>query len=151
MTAQISEKLVIDHPDLDVGDRHLYRVVRGDPHAGRQQLACCETIARPNPPRHSICTALYRGHIACYRLGPDGDLRLTGFRYPDFSRRRDKAAGTQDEDEAITGDFWLDLRPGFFRESLYVPFVDGKVVLDRTRWIQQAPRDGHPLAALRRP
>lgn len=38
-------------------------------------------------------------------------------------------------DEMITGDFWLVLKPHFRAPRTYVPFIDGGVVTDESRWV----------------
>lgn len=151
MTAQIPEQLIVEHPGLDFGKRYLYQVVVGNPADGRMSLSTYRTIARPAHRPHVMSTALYRGCVSTYRLDAAGNLFLSGFSYPRVPARRDSNEDFDPQHEMLTGHFWLDLRHGFFTESLYVPFVDGQVQCDRHLWIEDPPKDQHPLAHLRRP
>ena len=36
--------------------------------------------------------------------------------------------------EVVVGDFWLDMRPIFFEEIVYVPFKDGKIITNKKEW-----------------
>ncbi|NIB45133.1 hypothetical protein HBA55_36480 [Pseudomaricurvus alkylphenolicus] len=40
-------------------------------------------------------------------------------------------------DEEITGDFWLVLKPSFRASRTYVPFINGRVVTDQSRWVKE--------------
>jgi hypothetical protein len=140
MTAQAPEKLTNDYPGLDFAGLKLYRVIT--------EFSSSERRGKPYPFRHrakepsgTVSTAMWRGHIACYRLTAEGRLQLEGFEYPP----RDDVAGER-VSETLQGEFWLVLGDSFFGSRTYVPFRNGIVVTDRAQWL----RDERPNTSLER-
>ena len=140
MTAQAPDKLTNDCPGVDFAGLKLYRVVTAFSSSDRR--------GKPYPFMHhakealgTVGTALWRGHVSCYRLTAEGRLQLEGFEYPtggDVTRER--------VSEALQGEFWLVLGDSFFGSRTYVPFRNGVVVADRSQWL----RDERPNTSLER-
>lgn len=59
---------------------------------------------------------------------PSRALVLDRFEYP-YQDRADKPVG-----EPLTGDFWMLFREGYFGYRIYVPFLQGRIVTDRSQW-----------------
>jgi len=140
MTAQAPEKLTSDHADIDFAGLQLYQVVsefsvsdrRGKPYPLAQ---------RPREDSGAVSSALWRGHIGCYRLTREGRLQLEAFEYPTRNGVTRESAS-----ETLRGEFWLVLGHSFFDPRTYVPFRDGTIVADRREWI----RDERPSTSLER-
>lgn len=80
---------------------------------------------RPHPSKVVQCTALWRGYVSAYRLTVDGSLVLTRLVYP-FT----EDAAPDEANEALRGDFWLDLRDDFLLDGIRVQFRQGRIVVD---------------------
>lgn len=109
----------------------MHAVVRGDIHTndgwGSEPYRARKRPA-PAPGGHS--TALRRGYIAHYRLNQDGSLDLVSYSYPVSGPPGHDPVG-----ETFEGDFWLVMRETAFGPRTYIPFRDGKVVVDRVAWV----------------
>lgn len=73
-------------------------------------------------------SSCWRGYVAYYELSKLGTLRL--IKYQDLSGR------DQPVNEILSGDFWLQMSNVGEYEYLYVPFVNGKIVTDKKRWLR---------------
>src|SRR5689334_9271452 len=122
MTAQTPEQLKSDYRGIDFGGLELYRVVsefsisdrRGKPYP---------LTSRAKEISGAVSSDLWRGHVACYRLTSEGQLRLEGFEYPTR-----EGVTRETVSETLRGEFWLVLGDSFFGPRTYVPFRNGVVV-----------------------
>ncbi len=64
------------------------------------------------------------------RLHADGRLALERFEFP-FAER---GTPSQECNAYFVGEFAITLRPFFFGPNTFMPFVDGKVIVDRSNW-----------------
>ncbi len=114
------EQFVNEHPRVDVSPLKLYFV-------------SAELPVEPSPPVDALrCTALWRGYIGTWRLNADGTLNLLKYTFPHFD---DEESTIQEfAPKAVRGDFELTFRPFFHGPSTDIPFVDGRVIEDKTNW-----------------
>lgn len=128
MTAQIADKLVNNFNGIGFGGLRLYSVLRGEP----LDISSMEKYSFKNSPNKNkleVSSACWDGYACSYELSEKGGLSLVGFWYPlSFDTKPDKVL------EVLEGDFWLCLRKEFFEQSVFVPFRDGKIVVDRGEW-----------------
>jgi hypothetical protein len=128
MTIQAPEVLLVDPGSIELPAMRLYSILVGnidDP----KTIRSYNFKTKGAEAKIRVSTALWRGYISTYRLRADGTLMLERLEYP-FATR-----ATSDEvHEVLEGDFWLDLRETFVGEGVKVPFSQGKIVGDRTRW-----------------
>lgn len=130
MTSQIPDKLHNDSGAVDLNGLRLYGVLVDAPERRhRWRGEAYESAAKATPDRKYTCTALWRGHVSVYRLTVDGTITLEAFEYP-FHRGRDP----DPVGECLRGDFWLMLSRSFADYKVYVPFRDGRIVVDRAQW-----------------
>lgn len=136
MTVQAPEKLVNEHPRVDLSGLSLYGVIRGDCRSNHGYGDGNAFMTRPSPPADAtVCTALWRGYIATFVLQADGRLRLECFEYPlDIENWR-----RQEVNELLVGDFWMLMTHVFFGPRTYVPFRDGAIVEDKEQWFTEEP------------
>jgi hypothetical protein len=124
VTAQEPEKLINEHT-VDFGWLKLYFL-----HCPGGEFDCFPKP--PSPPDSTMSrTSLWRGYIATFRLCADGRLELVGYEYPTEPYRNFHFEPVND---FLTGDFSLIFRPFFFGPSTRVPFRNGVIVEDRSRW-----------------
>jgi hypothetical protein len=135
MTAQFSETLIADAGSIELPTMRLYEIVTGDIDKPRPWPTYV-FATKGDAKKMTMCSALWRGYISSYRLTAQGTLILERLEYP-FT----EDVQPVDVHEPLNGDFWLDLRESFMGDGFLVPFVDGKVVADRTRW---KPTEGVP-------
>ncbi len=133
MPEQLPEKLINEHPEVDLGDLKLYAIIRGDAPAKPTWRNQYRFQQAPRPSNAAVCKVLWRGYMGQFRLLADGRLRLEGFDYPFAPLQPADPA-----DEYLTGDFWLLMKVRFFGECTYIPFTDGRIVTDPTRWVRAA-------------
>jgi hypothetical protein len=126
MTAQIPESFTNDCARVDFGRASLYGVFRRD-ESGNEILATPGDI-EPKPDKRSVCSANWKGYIGRYRLDADGRLWLEAYGYP-FSEQADTIVRAH-----IDGDFFLDIRESFLTLPFHVPFENGRIVEDKSRW-----------------
>jgi len=128
MTSQVPDILVVEPGSIDLPQMELHGVVIAsidDPKA----WTCYKFANKGSEGKMTMCTALWKGYISTYRLKIDGTLVLERLEYP-FSRGVDP----DEVNEPLQGDFWLDLREWFMGSGVMVPFVDGKIVAEKTHW-----------------
>src|SRR5262245_29658553 len=108
MTAQAPEKLINEYPGIDLAGLKLYRVVI--------EFSSSERRGKPYPFKHrakeqqgTVSTALWRGHVSCFRLSGEGTLYLEGFEYPTRN-----SVTRETVSESLQGEFWLVLGDSFF-------------------------------------
>ena len=138
MTAQASDILINEHPRIELGGLHLYGVIRNDIRSNHGWVDRYLLASPPNPPHDTVrCSALWRGYTATFRLDENGSLTLLSYRY----RLSLSKAKTEMINERLNGDFWLVLKPAFFAPRTYVPFIDGKIVEDESKWVVEDRED----------
>ncbi len=110
---------------VNLRNRRLYSINAGPwhPEMGPSGRAPFKSV--PSEPK-LIC----RCHFV---LEENGDLYLKKFTYP-----HSRSVFSDVVNEKLTGDFWLTFRWRPFGDGLYVPFVDGVIVFDRSQWKTQA-------------
>lgn len=128
MTAQVAETL-INNNEVDFGDYALYSVCVGDPEDSRN-LKEYPFKQKADSEKFMLNTACWRGYVSAYELMPSGKLRLIRFEYSIGHNPDDY----DEVDEVLEGDFWLDLRTGFFGAKMLVPFENSQIVTDRSKW-----------------
>lgn len=136
MTNQVPDILIVDSGAIELPAMELYGIVAGnlDEPASRGPYLF---VTKANKAKTTICSALWHGYVSTYRLGPDGSLTLEQLAYP-FTR----GVAPDEVHEILCGDFWLDLRTSFTGDGVQVPFANGKIIEDQTRWKR---REGYDL------
>lgn len=142
MTVQAPERLLSEKPEIDFGSLSLYAIIVGDIRKNHGWGDPYPFDMPPVVPPGGICSALWRGYVATFRLRPDGCIELKRYDYPN-SRPRFGV----DVLEVLKGDFWLIMKAEFFGPRVYVPFVAGQIVSDDKKWIVE---DGTELELIRR-
>lgn len=148
MTAQTPDKLCNDHPRVDFGDLRLYGLTLHQPIPTEPWLVAFRPppFDYPQRPKQGIgvqSTACYRGYVAFFVLNGDGTLTLSRFEYetwePIVLDGKESFAIDVIEDpvgRAITGDFWMVLRPQYFvGPTTYVPFSEGTIAEAQSEWV----------------
>ncbi|APD93685.1 hypothetical protein BM523_06520 [Alteromonas mediterranea] len=100
---------------FDEGEKHFYQLK-----------------STPDPEKVEVISACWDGYAGSYQLNAEGRLILTQFHYflPDGLGESDALL------EELHGDFYLEFRTHFEGDQLYVPFVDGNVIIDREQWVE---------------
>jgi hypothetical protein len=138
MTAQASDILINEHPRVALLGLHLYGIIRNDIRSNHGWGDRYVFTLPPNPPEDAIrCSALWRGYTATFRLDESGSLTLVSYRYP-LSLSKAK---TESVNESLNGNFWMVLKPAFSAPRVYVPFIDGKIVEDESKWVVEDRED----------
>ncbi|MDN3523083.1 hypothetical protein [Halomonas ramblicola] len=127
MTAQIPEKLINNKGGVEFGAYKLFSIFIGEP-SGYKNRKAYPFKQKGKPQERAFCTACWRGYVSVYELKASGELYLVKFEYPFSSRKPDAA------NEVLEGDFWIELRAEFFGDTMFVPFRNGKIVNDRSKW-----------------
>lgn len=85
MTAQLPDELENHCPPLDLDGLELYGVVRGDitTNHGWGEPYAFQRPPGPADPR-TTCSALWRGHVATFRVDADARVTLVRYAYPTF-------------------------------------------------------------------
>lgn len=131
MTAQFSDQLKNECEGVDFDGLALYMiVVDGETNENGSIYYPFVNRAKPTADYRKLCTACWAGYVSNYTLSGAGELTLTGFSYIPSQEE-----GPHSVHEVLKGDFWLDLRRGFLGEKTFIPFRDGKIVVDKSKWI----------------
>lgn len=128
MTMQAPEILEIESGAVELPDMKLYGVLVGnidDP----KSWASYPFLTLGTKEKMTMCSSLWRGYISTYKLKADGTLTLEKLEYPHTREAKPDLVH-----EVLQGNFWLDLRETFFGNGVRVPFVEGKIVADRSQW-----------------
>ena len=129
MTVQISNELIVEYPQINLGNLKPYAIVHGDIDSNHGWGERYEFIRRPKGVEQGeVCSALWRGYVATFVLKETGALYLIRYDYP-FSKNE-----SEEFEERIEGDFWLVLKEQFFGARTYLPFVDSIVDADEKNW-----------------
>ncbi|MCU7553193.1 hypothetical protein OCL06_01120 [Alteromonas sp. ASW11-19] len=139
MTAQIPEKLTNNMREVSFDDYALFAIGINDP-KGLTKYQGYPLKHTPDSAKYSDCTACWRGFVANYELTPAGEIQLVKFEYP-----LSPVPSEPDEvHEILKGDFWLELRKGFYGDKLFVPFKNGKIITDSTEWVEVCMKTADP-------
>ena len=131
MTEQILDKIIIKHQGIDFCGMNPINVFTGFKGSSTMEEYKIKSI----PQQHleddmGFCTSLHRGYIATFELTESGELYVVKYDFP-FSPRNSIFPNEQ-----IIGDFTLALKDSFYsHHTIYVPFVDSKVIADNDKWI----------------
>lgn len=128
MTIQAPERLERDDGAAELPPLKLYGVVVGDIDKP-ESSGGYPFMAKGDPSKMTLCTALWRGYVSGYRLRADGSLVLERFEYP-FT----PGAAPDLAHEVLAGDFWIELREWFMGSGVRVPFREGRIVQDVSEW-----------------
>jgi hypothetical protein len=142
MTAQKADVLINEHASFDVGAWFVFGIFRGDPSSS---LTLWTHVGLPDPiDATRTSTTNHKGFVRVYRLTSSGRLVLERYKY-DRERKSDLPRQRTFYHE-IRGEFYFDLRPVFFGPTVFVPFREGVVVVDRSRWWHRPQRSpiAHP-------
>jgi hypothetical protein len=134
VTAQKPNIFISHHPKFDSGDLHLFHI-----HGYEIKTEIKKT-------EKAFISSLRRGYIGTFQLNEDGSLCLTNISL--FTGRRSSEFQDSEVSEVITGNFHLDFREQFFGKRLFVPFEDGKIILDQSRWYKQIGSGRHTESGL---
>ncbi|GHA36507.1 hypothetical protein ACFFLZ_22840 [Photobacterium aphoticum] len=129
MTAQIPESLINKNNEVDFGDYDLHSICIGDPEDYKNRKVY-PFKQKGDPEKCVVCSACWRGYVSVYELVPSGEMHLVKFEYP-FGRTPREP---DEADEVLDGDFWLELRTEFFGDKMFVPFENGRIVTDKSKW-----------------
>lgn len=141
MTSQRAEDFVNDHPKLSLGVWRVFGVIRGAPtrenHGwGDREAPLVRTKAKEVRAQSS---ANWKGYTERWHLKADGGLYLDAIVYDD------KAIPPLVANERVVGDFHVVLKSEFHGPRQYVPFVDGSIVLDESRWLHERYTGPRPV------
>jgi hypothetical protein len=128
-----------------LGDLRVFRIICGNP----DNVNCWSELEYPTPPKHPpntvVISANWSGYTATLRLNPDGSLTLVEYLFVTYYRKTgdgpldfETSRVVQDVNERIPGDFWLVCSPAFGEPQTYIPFRDGRIVLDQSEWKHQS-------------
>jgi len=131
MTQQISDILTVECDGIDLGDLKVHSVLLEVPKRGEETKQYCFT-ERPTKEKCNIMTACWDGFLSKYTITQGRRLVLTGFEYLALLPQRIEPDSAN---ESAKGDFWLGLRASNSKENIYIPFIDGKLVLDKNAWV----------------
>ncbi len=129
MTAQVSEKLINKNSEVDFDGYALYSIGIENPE-NDANFKPYPFKQKPDPSIPVVFTACWRGHVSVYELESSGELRLIKYEYP----FHEPPIEPDTADEILEGNFWLELRTQFFGDQLFVPFENGRIVTDRSKW-----------------
>jgi hypothetical protein len=133
VTAQSSEGFVSYHPGFEPGCWRLFGIVQGEPSKENNGWGTRKRITKFVPrAAKSRLTSNWKGFTQFYALQATAECILLSIRYDDDGT-------TQQINETLQGDFFLCFKSDFFGPRLYVPFQDGKLVLERDEWIHEFP------------
>ena len=128
MTAQRPDRIINENKNIDLGELRLYGIAFGDINSNYGWGKRFETNRKPQKVER-VSSACWSGYTNTYLLSQSGHLYHVGFEYPFNSNTPDKF-----EDE-LEGDFFLVMKKSFFGSRTYIPFKDGIIKHDQTKWI----------------
>ena len=138
MTEQRPDILENECKDIDFFELNLYGIILGDINVNPEQGEKYLFQSNPSPSGKFGASDLWRGYISKYRFTFEGQLILVGYLYPyEKNRKPDEVY------EVLKDDFWLVMKKIFFSKPVYIPFKDGKIIKDKTKWICE---DSYSLA-----
>jgi len=129
MTQQIPDILTVEC-DLDLGDLMVHSLLLELPKSG-EETKQYRFNKKPTEAKRNVMTACWDGYVSEYTITQDRKLFLTGFTYLALLPERIEPDSAN---EQATGDFWLGLHSSSSKESTYIPFINGTLVLDKNEW-----------------
>lgn len=131
MTVQFSQGFSNKCPLVSLEGYSLYYIWQGHPsEEGEKHFYPLKS--KPDPEKVEVMSACWDGYAGNYQLSAEGRLILTRFHY-----FLPKGLGESDALlEELQGDFYLEFRTHFEGDQLYVPFADGKVIIDQEQWVE---------------
>lgn len=129
MTAQIPDKIEIKCINLELGNLLPYAIVTGDINKNYGWGDKYKFKSKANPESDIHNNALHRGYISKYEINEAGELILLSYEYPFQNENKYEKVN-----EKIEGDFYLVLKESFFERRTYIPFVNGVIIKDKTKW-----------------
>jgi hypothetical protein len=130
MTAQTPDILINELETLNIEELDCYGVIAGNPRENHGWGDKYEFKHKPNPPESMIFSANWKGYTPTYRITKKGSLELISYSYVK------NGIEEIDPPEELEGDFWLMFKESFFAPRLYIPFKDGKIILEKNKWLQ---------------
>lgn len=144
MTAQAPDRLESKYEHIDFGELALYAIVQGDVSLNHGWGVRFTFEAKPIFPEDcGISSGLWHGYISEFSIDRNGRLTLDSFLFPTAPGKPRQLVG-----EKVEGDFWLVMKSDFFGDRVYIPFKDGGVIADESKWIVEGDST---LEGLRRP
>lgn len=145
MTAQQSEHFTTEYTALNLGEWHVFGIIRGEP--TKENRGWGEGPAFKSEPGEAptVKTSNWKGYTCHFHLRRDGRMNLDFFEYDDRSLL------PRIVDELIEGDFYLVLKSDFFGPRLYIPFRGGTIQSDRTLWLHEDYIGDSPTSTELRP
>ncbi|AZZ90665.1 hypothetical protein EUZ85_08010 [Hahella sp. KA22] len=132
MTDQRCDNLINEYPEIDFGSLRVYGIATGDITQNYGWGEKYEFKTNPNPTKGVMCSSLLRGYVSHYKLLNNGTLILECFEYP-----LDKNQKPDIVNEELEGNFWVVMKERFRGERTYVPFRSGKVVSNKSEWVNE--------------
>ncbi|MHC6645502.1 hypothetical protein ACYTPF_02900 [Alteromonas sp. HB246098] len=131
MTIQFSQGFSNQCPLVSLKGYSLYYIWQGHP-SEEGEKHFYQLKSKPDPEKVEVMSACWDGYTGSYQLSAEGKLILTKFYYffPDGLGESDALL------EELQGDFYLEFRTHFEGDQLYVPFTDGKVIVDQEQWVE---------------
>lgn len=129
MTEQISDVLRIECKDTSLEDYYLYGVCLQDPSTDTTWVPYSFRI-KANQSKCDPESSCWRGYVSMYQLDSLGHLTLIKYVYLNNNE-------ADDVGERLEGNFWLELRKSFYDDKLFVPFVDGVIEKDNSKWLEK--------------
>ena len=127
MTVQVSEVLNNECSDISFEDYQLFGGCVQDPSTNAKWIPY-PFKEKGNPDMYVAASNCWRGYVSTYKLHNSGNISLIKIEYPN----KDNSEGVN---EQLLGSFWLEFRKGFFGEKAFVPFIDGKIEKDKSKWV----------------
>jgi len=131
MTTQIANHFINECPEVDFSHLHLYALLVGDIREKTNTISY-SFLQQPDKSKINSFSACWSGYIPKYKITNNKELVLIAFEYPALSPKKIESDEIY---ELATGDFWLMMRPSFFKGSVYVPFKNGKLITDQSEWV----------------
>lgn len=131
MTVQFSQSFSNQCPAVNLKGYGLYNILKGHP-SDDAESQFYRLESKPDPEKVGVMSACWNGYTGSYQLNAAGKLILTRFQYflPDGLEESDALF------EELHDDFYLEFRTHFEGDQLYVPFVDGNVIIDQEQWVE---------------
>ena len=131
MTQQFSDILINKCRNLDLKDFKLIVVLTDIPKTGestKQYLFSQQPIEK----KLNVMFACWSGYLSKYKITAKGALFLVSFEYLALLPDRIEP---DHANEQTKENFWLGLRSDSSKRNTYIPFVEGKLILNLLQWV----------------